>query len=155
MFFQQTPFAVDLVTATPESTRKYFSFFLKDWAYRKHCFDDVLDIFLRNFAKPGNAAGGFDYYKAAIPPRTNPKDGTAPPLPPPILLPTCVRWSQYDKLFDYAWTDTLPQFFPNLDLRQFDDVGHFPHRENPEQAAVYITEFFKRLTVGASDEPTG
>ncbi len=151
MFFQRTPFAVDLVTATPASIREYFSFFLRDWAYKKDCFDDVLGVFLENFAKPGNVAGGFDYYKAAMPPRTNPKDGIAPPAPPPILLPTCVRWSQYDKLFDYAWTDTLPQFFPNLDLRQFDDVGHFPHRENPDQAAAYITEFFTRVAAGASE----
>ena len=150
MFFQQSSFAVDLVTATPESIRQYFSFFLKDWAYKKDCFDDVLDIFLRNFAKPGNVAGGFDYYKASIPARTNPEDGIPSPAPPPILLPTCVRWSQYDKLFDFAWTDTLSHFFPNLDLRQFDGVGHFPHRENPDQAAAYIADFFTGLTTGVS-----
>ncbi len=145
MFFQQTAMASDVVTSDTENIARYFSYFLKEWAHKPECFDDVIEVFVENFRKPGNVEGGFNYYRAAMPPRTNPPDGKAAPLPPPVLLPTCVRWSQYDKLFDYAWTDTLPRFFPQLDLKQFESVGHFPHRENPRQAAHYISEFFRSL----------
>ena len=142
MFFNQLPLASNLAGATQDSVRQYITYFLRDWAHRKNAFDDVFEIFVENFAKPGNLEGGFAYYKAAIPPRTNPQHGGSPPPPPPVHIPTCVRWSEHDKLFPYAWTDTLADFFPNLDLGMFEGVGHFPHREDPAMAARYIRDFF-------------
>lgn len=142
MFFQENDFAPALVGATPDTVQRYFSFFLKDWAYRKGAFDDVLPAFIENFRKPGNIEGGFNYYRAAIPPRTNPPGGKAAPPPPPVSIPTAVRWPEHDKLFDPAWTDTLPKFFTKLDLKFFPGVGHFPHREDPDTAAREIGTFF-------------
>ena len=66
--------------------------------------------------------------------------GAPPPLP--ITLPTCVRWAEHDPMFPYAWTDTLHQVFTDLDLAMFPGVGHFPHREAPDQAAAMIAGFF-------------
>jgi len=142
MFFHENEFAPALVGATPDTVARYFSFFLKDWPYRKNAFDDVLPAFIENFRKPGNIEGGFDYYRAAIPPRTNPPGGKAAPPPPAIRLPTAVRWPEHDKLFDPAWTDTLPRYFERLDLKIFPGVGHFPHREDPDTAATEIASFF-------------
>ena len=149
MFFQENEFAAALVGATPDTVAKYFSYFLKDWTYRKHAFDDVLPAFIDNFRKPGNLEGGFNYYRAAIPPRTNPPGGKPAPPPPAVTIPTAVRWPEHDKLFDPAWTDTLPQYFTQLDLKIFPGVGHFPHREDPDAAAEEIAAFFTRPDVAA------
>ena len=70
--------------------------------------------------------------------------GESPKLPP-IALPTCVRWAERDPIFPYAWTDRLGETFSHLDLAAFPDVGHFPHREDPERAAAEIRKFFVEL----------
>jgi len=56
-----------------------------------------------------------------------------------------VRWAEHDPLFPYAWTDRLSEIFTKLDLAMFSDVGHFPHREDPERASEEIAAFFKRI----------
>lgn len=63
--FNQMEMAPALVGATRESCTRYFSHFLRHWAYRKDAFDDVLEQFIDNFLKPGNLDGGFAHYKAA------------------------------------------------------------------------------------------
>ena len=60
-------------------------------------------------------------------------------------MPACVRWAEHDPLFPYAWTDQLKETFVDLDLAPFPDVGHFPHREDADQAAREIDAFFSRL----------
>jgi len=60
-------------------------------------------------------------------------------------VPTCVRWAEHDPLFPYQWTDRLGETFTNLDLAMFPDVGHFPHREDPDRAAAEIAAFFTRI----------
>ncbi|WP_315838073.1 alpha/beta hydrolase [Bradyrhizobium prioriisuperbiae] len=142
--FHQMAMAPALVGATRDSCRTYFAHFLRHWAHRKDAFDDVLEIFTDNFLKPGNLAGGFAYYRAAHAGRMAMIKGEAPPLPP-IATPTCVRWAEHDPLFPYAWTDRLGETFSNLDLARFADVGHFPHREAPDQAAAEIDHFFMRI----------
>jgi pimeloyl-ACP methyl ester carboxylesterase len=142
--FHQMAMAPALVGASRDSCRTYFAHFLRHWAHRKDAFDDVLEIFTDNFLKPGNLAGGFAYYRAAHAGRMAIIKGEAPPLPP-ITTPTCVRWAEHDPLFPYAWTDRLGETFSNLDLGRFAGVGHFPHREAPDQAAAEIDHFFTRI----------
>jgi pimeloyl-ACP methyl ester carboxylesterase len=140
-FFHQSDLAPSLIGATPDTIRLYITHFLTHWAHRKHAFDDVLEAFFENFQVPGNLEGGFAHYRAVAAERKAAMAGHAA-LPAPIHVPTCVRWAEHDPLFDYAWTDRLPEFFTDLDLEPFPDVGHFPHRENPERAAKEIAGFF-------------
>ncbi len=142
--FHQMEMAPALVGAARESCRAYFAHFLRGWAHRKHAFDADLDAFTDNFLKPGNLEGGFAYYRAAHAGRIAMMKGEAPPLPP-IAVPTCVRWAEHDPLFPYAWTDRLGETFPDLDLAPFPDVGHFPHREDPDRSAAEIAGFFERI----------
>jgi len=144
MTFHETELAPALIGATPETVRLYITHFLKHWSYRKEAFDPVLDRFVENFQKPGNVAGSLAHYRASAPGRLAMLSGKAA-LPPPIILPTCVRWAEHDPMFDYAWTDRLHETFPDLDLDLFPGVGHFPHRENPDRAASEIARFFERL----------
>ena len=142
--FHQMEMAPALVGATRESCRLYIGHFLRNWSHRKAAFDDVLEAFTDNFMKQGNLAGGFAHYRAAHAARVKMMQGEAPKLPP-IALPTCIRWAEHDPLFPYAWTDRLGESFTNLDLKMFADVGHFPHREDPDRAAAEIAGFFQSI----------
>jgi pimeloyl-ACP methyl ester carboxylesterase len=142
--FHQMEMAPALVGASRESCRTYIGHFLRNWSHRKAAFDDVLDAFTDNFMKAGNLAGGFAHYRAAHAARLKMMQGQAPQLAP-ITAPTCVRWAEHDPLFPYPWTDRLSETFTNLDLQMFGDVGHFPHREDPDRAAMEISGFFDRI----------
>lgn len=144
--FNQMDFAPGLIGHSRETCRLYIGHILREWAHRKQVFDDALvDVFVDNFLKPGNLAGGFAHYRATHAGRILMMQGKAPPAPP-IALPTCVRWAAHDPLFPTAWTDKLGETFPNLDLAIFPDVGHFPHREDPDRAAAEIAAFFGRIS---------
>ena len=145
--FHQMEMAPHIVGASRESCRLYIGHFLKAWTHRKTALDDVLDAFTDNFMKPGNLAGGFAHYRGAHAGRIKMMKGEAPKLAP-IDVPTCVRWAEHDPMFPYAWTDRLGETFVNLDLAPFPDVGHFPHREDPDRAAAEIAAFFKRIGWG-------
>jgi pimeloyl-ACP methyl ester carboxylesterase len=142
--FHQMEMAPSLVGATRDTCRTYIGHFLRSWAHRKDAFNDVLEAFTDNFLKPGNLAGGFAHYRASHAGRVSMMKGEAPRLAP-IDVPTCIRWAEHDPLFPYAWTDRLGESFTNLDLAVFADVGHFPHREDPERDAGEIAAFFKRV----------
>jgi pimeloyl-ACP methyl ester carboxylesterase len=138
--FNQMDMAPALVGASRDTCRAYIGHFLKHWSYRKDAFDDVMEDWVDNFQQPGNLAGGFAHYRAVHAGRIAMMQGAPPP--PPIGVPTCVRWAEHDPIFPYAWTDTLPDVFTDLDLAMFKDVGHFPHREAPDEAAAMIAGFF-------------
>ena len=142
--FNQMEMAPTLVGASRETCRAYIAHFLRHWAYRKNAFDEVLSAFVESFLKPGNLAGGFAHYKASHSGRIAMLKGQAPMLPP-ITVPTCVRWPKHDPLCPYEWTDRLGETFLSLDLAPFRDVGHFPHRENPDCTAAEIAAYFGRL----------
>lgn len=142
--FQQMEMAPALVGATRETCKTYIGHFLRNWAHRKTAFDDVLEDFTDNFFKPGNLAGGFAHYRASHAGRIKMMQGEAPRLAP-ITVPTCIRWAEHDPLFPYAWTNRLGETFGDLDLAMLPDVGHFPHREDPDRAAAEIAEFFAKI----------
>jgi pimeloyl-ACP methyl ester carboxylesterase len=142
--FNQMEMAPALVGATRETCRAYIGHFLRHWSHRKAAHDDVLDLYVDNFLKPGNLEGGFAHYKASHAGRVAMMKGEAPALAP-IAIPACVRWAEHDPIFPYAWTDRLAETFTDLDLAPFPGVGHFPHREDSDGAAREIDAFFSRL----------
>jgi pimeloyl-ACP methyl ester carboxylesterase len=142
--FNQMEMAPQLVGAARASCQAYIGYFLRHWSHRKHAFDDVIEAFVTNFMKPGNLEGGFVHYRASHAGRIAMMKGEAP-RQPPIMTPACVRWAEHDPLFPYAWTDRLAETFSNLDLAIFPDVGHFPHREDPDHAASEIGRFFAKI----------
>ena len=145
--FHQMDFAPALLGSSREACVLYFGYIFRHWSHRKDAFDAVMDAFVDNFMKPGNLAGGFAYYRAAHAGRIAMMSGDAPALPP-ISIPTCVRWAELDPIFPSAWTDRLGETFINLDLEILPGVGHFPHRENPDLAAMEIARFFQCVGYG-------
>ncbi len=141
--FHQMPFAAAMVGATRDTCRTYIGHFLRHWSHRKHAFEPVLEAWVDNFMAPGNLSGGFAFYRAAHATRLKMMTGQLPPQPP-ITLPTCVRWAEHDAIFPFAFSDRLWETFTDLDFAMFKDVGHFPHREDPDGAAERIATFFGR-----------
>jgi pimeloyl-ACP methyl ester carboxylesterase len=142
--FHQMEFAPALVGASREACRLYIEYFLRHWSHRKDAFDDVLDAFVDNFLKPGNLAGGFAHYRGAHAGRIAMMKGEAPSLPK-ISVKTCIRWGERDPILLSEWTDRLGETFSDFDLALLPDVGHFPHREDPDRAAAEIAGFFRRI----------
>ena len=142
-FFNQSDLAPLLIGASPENIRLFFTYFLKRWAHRPEAFDDAaLEAFVANFQTPGNVDGGFQHYRAVGEQR---KKEMAEGTPPPIDLPTCVRWTDSDPALRLDFADRLPEFFTDLDFAPFPGAGHFPQREDPDRAAREIIGFFERL----------
>lgn len=142
--FNQMPMAPLLVGASRETCRAYIGHFLRHWAWRKDAFDDVLEVFVDNFLKPGNLEGGFAHYKGNHASRIAMIKGESPTLPP-IAIPTCVRWAEHDAVLPFEWADRLRETFSDLDFAVMPRVGHFPHREDPDRAAAEIGGFFERI----------
>ena len=142
-YFNQSALAVPLLRSSPDGIRLFVTHFLRLWAYHPNAFDQAtLDMFVANMEKPGNLEGGFTWYRSVAERRAREAKGE---LPPPINLPTCVRWTEHDTALDIAWADRLGEFFTDLDFRPFADAGHFPHHERPDDAAREIAAFFDRL----------
>lgn len=142
--FHQMPWAAGLVGASRATCAAYIGHFLTHWAGRKDAFDDVFETWIDNFMQPGNLQGGFNWYASVNTQRIAAMRGEAP-VQPPISLPACVRWGDSDPLFPLSWTDKLGDTFANLDFAPFPGVGHYPHREDPDQASALIARFFGGL----------
>jgi len=142
--FHQQPWAASLVGASRETCRIYFSHFLRHWSARKDAFDDAIETWVDNFMQPGNLQGGFNWYISANAARLAMIRGDAP-KPPPIGLPTCIRWGERDPVLPAAWGDRLGEFFTDLDFKPMAGVGHFPHWEDADRAAREIGGFFERI----------
>ena len=143
-WFNQSDIAEALVGATPEATRIFITHFLKRWAHQPNAFDDeALDAFVANFREPGNIEGGFRYYRSATEQRI--REAAQGIAPSAIALPTCVRWGDSDPALPLEFADRLGEFFTDLDFAPVAGVGHFAHRETPDEAAGEVARFFRHL----------
>jgi pimeloyl-ACP methyl ester carboxylesterase len=141
--FQQKPWAAALVGSSREACQVYFGNLLRHWAAgNPGAFEGgVLDAWVDNFLKPGNLQGGFDWYVSRNAARLASMRGGEQP-PPPITVPTRVRWGALDPVLKVEWTDKLGDYFADLDVAALEGIGHFPHREDPDRAAAEIAAFF-------------
>ncbi len=141
--FQQKPWAAALVGSSREACRIYFGNMLRHWAAgNPAAFDGaVLEAWVDNFLKPGNLQGGFDWYVSRNASRLAAMRGEET-QPPPISIPTRVRWGALDPVLKVAWADRLGDYFTDLDATPLAGLGHFPHREDPDRAAAEIGEWF-------------
>ena len=142
--FNQLPVAMAMMEGNEAATRAYFGHIIRHWCHRKGAFDGVMDAFVANFMRPGNLAGGFGWYRAAAQGRLAVMRGEAVLLPR-IEVPACVRWGEHDPVLPFRFSTSLDQVFARLDLGMFPGVGHFPHMEDPDRAAVEIARFFDEL----------
>ena len=143
-YFHQQPWAAEMVGASRETCRLYFSHFLSHWSARKDAFDNDIEAWVDNFLKPGNMQGGFNWYISNNASRLAMLRGDAP-APTPITVPTCCRWGEAGSVLPSAWGDRMGEFFTNVDFKPLPGVGHFPHWEDPDLASAEIAKFFGKL----------
>jgi len=140
-YFQQVPWAAELVGASRETCRTYISHFLNHWSDDNPAvFQDMIEIYTDNFMKNDNIQGGFDWYVSSAKNRQLWIE-EALPQPPIIEAPTYFMWGKRDPLIRPEWSDKLGDYFSDFTIR-FADAGHFVHAEIPDQASAEIRTFF-------------
>ncbi len=143
-YFQQLPWAADLVGSSRHACRLYFRHFLDHWSGDNPAvFADPLEAYVDNFMKPGNIQGGFDWYLSSAATRRLWLEGKLPPQPP-ISVPTRFLWGRRDPLIPPDWSDRLGDYWTDHSLA-FVDAGHYVHAELPDVAANEIRIFFDGL----------
>jgi pimeloyl-ACP methyl ester carboxylesterase len=141
--FHQKPWAAELIGSSREACRIYLRNMIRHWAAgNPGAFEgEVLEAWVDNFMKPGNLQGGFDWYISANAARLATMRGEVPSLPP-VTVPAKVRWGALDPVLKVEWMDRLGEYFTDLDAAPMEGVGHFPHREDPDRAALEIATWF-------------
>ena len=143
--FHQLPWAEDLVGSSRKATELYVRHFLSHWSHDKHLLsDEEISEYVEAYSQPGALRGGFNCYRAAF--RTI---GQGQQGDPKINCPTLVLWGDSDAVLPFAWSDKLPDFFPNLTFRKVEQAGHFLMREKPDLVNDAIKEF---ILEGAPNE---
>lgn len=137
--FHQMPWAEEIVGATRKTIEIYVRHFLSAWSANKDLWTDAeVAEYIEAFAQPGAIRGGFNCYRAAL-------SGGAFSGPGDLKVqtPTRVLWGDSDAILPYAWSDKIPEFFPNSTLRKIEGAGHFMMREKPDVVNAEVIAFMK------------
>lgn len=148
-YFQQLPWAAELVGSSREACRLYMSHFLNHWSGDNPAvFKDMIEIYTDMFMRNDNIQGGFDWYVSSGPDRRRWLEGTLP-KPAMITVPTRFVWGNRDPLIKPEWCDKLGEYFTDYTI-DFADSGHFVHYEVPDVCAKEIKAFFNKLAAQAA-----
>ena len=143
-YFNQLPWAASLVGSSREACRLYIKHFLDHWSGDDPAvFQDVLEVWVDNFMKPGNVQGGFDWYLSSAPNRRLWLEERLPPQPK-ITAPIRLLWGKRDPLIKPEWADRLAEYFADFTI-DFVDAGHFVHFQLPDLVAREVRAFFDRV----------
>ena len=139
--FHQLDLSVQLIDGNPGAVRSYLHHFWTHWSGPSYApAESDLDHLVEVYAQPGAFQASINWYRAGSGTvATAAREQT--PLPEDRLTtPLTVLWPEHDPLFPRAWSDRLPDFFTDLDLRPIDGSGHFMPVESPAQFAAPILE---------------
>lgn len=143
-YFQQLPWAAELIGSSRDACRLYFQHFLNHWSGDNPAvFAEWLEIYVDNFMKAGNIQGGFDWYLSSAPNRRLWLEGKLP-TKPRIEVPSRFLWGRRDPLIPPEWSDRLGEYWAHPSV-SFVDTGHFVHAEAPDIVAEEARMFFGRL----------
>ena len=141
-YFNQLPWAAELVGSSRESCRTYFKHFLDHWSGDDPTvFAQDLEIWVDNFMKPGNIQGGFNWYLSSAATRLLSIEEKLP-LKPKIEVPSRFLWGKHDPIVKPEWSDRLQEYFASFTI-DFVDAGHFVHYQRPDIAVPEILHFFE------------
>lgn len=143
-YFQQLPWAAQVVGATRASVLTYFRHFWDHWSGDNPAvFADMVEVLTDNFMRNDNVQGGFDWYLSSGPTRVLWLQEKLP-KPPLITVPARLLWGRRDPLVPIEWADRLGEYFTNYTI-DFVDAGHYVHYEVPALAAAEVRRFFGSL----------
>jgi len=58
-------------------------------------------------------------------------------------MPTLLFWGQNDKTVPFAHYKHIRAAIPQVEFHAFDQCGHIPHYEKPEEANPLLLEFLE------------
>jgi pimeloyl-ACP methyl ester carboxylesterase len=137
-YFHLLPWAEDLVGTTLGTIEMYLRHFFSAWAARSDVWtDDDIKAYVDAYSQPGALRGGFNVYRAFFGGGVQTSGDLA------IHMPTLILWGDSDSIMPFAWSDRIPEFFPNSTLKRIEGVGHFMMREDPDRINKEIVDFMK------------
>jgi pimeloyl-ACP methyl ester carboxylesterase len=134
--FHQQPWAEDLVGSSRKATEIYIRHFLSAWSANKDLWtEEEIAEYVEAYSQPGALRGGFNCYRAAL------RGGLQGGGDLTIKTPTLVLWGDGDSIIPFAWSDKIPEFFPNSTVKKVEGAGHFMMREAPDRVNQEIIDF--------------
>jgi pimeloyl-ACP methyl ester carboxylesterase len=139
--FHQLDLSIQLIDGNPAAVRAYLRHFWTHWSGPAYAPAEAdLDHLVEVYGPSGAFLASINWYRAG--------SGTVAtsareqmPLPEDRLTtPLIVLWPEHDPLFPRAWSDHLPDFFTDVDLRPVSGSGHFLPVEAPAAFAAPILE---------------
>ncbi|MDP9848526.1 alpha/beta fold hydrolase [Streptosporangium lutulentum] len=131
--FHQLTLVEQLIDGRPEAVRDYLLYFWSHWSGPD--FEPGIDHLVRGYAEPGAFSASISWYRAGAGTVAASAAERQPDPEHRIATPTVVVWPEHDPLFPREWSDRLPAFFRDVELRPVDGVGHFTPLECPEAFA--------------------
>ena len=133
--FHTLDMAAELVGSSREACRLYIGHFLSHWSADPDTFDDdMLDVYVDTFMKPGNLRGGFNFYRAE--PAWDEVDQTITDQRMLFLQTLC------DPCAPARWSDLVTRWYTNFDIEYVDAAGHFLMVERPLFLHRRLASFF-------------
>ena len=139
--FHNLPGADALIGHNRETVRIYLSHFYDHWVGRKESVRPVeFEAIVDTYAAPGAVRGGLTWYRSGAGTGLAPRTAEPAPETLRVMQPTRILWGDSDPIFPLAWTDRLPEFFPDMTLRILPGVGHFVPFEAPDDVVDAIEQ---------------
>lgn len=139
--FHQLPLAEALIDGRPEAVRAYLAHFWDHWSAPGWSPSaDRLDRLVQLYARPGAFRASIAWYRAGAGAVAQASTERPPEPGRRIAVRTSVIWGEHDPLFPPGWSDRLPRFFAEAELRVVPGTGHF----TPIEAAAAMAEAVER-----------
>jgi pimeloyl-ACP methyl ester carboxylesterase len=144
--FHHLPLSAQLLDGAPDAVRIYLEHFWTHWSGPDFGPDPAeLDRLAGLYGRPGAFVASINWYRAGAGTVAMALQEKPPAAADRIAAPTTVLWPEHDPLFPRDWSDRVPDWFADAEVRPLDGVGHFTPLEAPEAFAAAVLE-----RVGAS-----
>ena len=144
-YFNQLPWAAELIGHDRQTCRIFLRHFLRHWAGSPEAFsENDLAEWVDNFQQPGVLQGGFDWY-AGMDAARRELIRHGPPVLPKIKAPARFLWGAKDPIIRIEWADRLEDYFADVRFSPVPDAGHFVPWERPDLANREMIGFFSSV----------
>ncbi|KOO40381.1 alpha/beta hydrolase [Priestia koreensis] len=98
--------------------------------------------YVEAWTQPNAMKSMLHYYRALSLHPFDENSQIAPNLPHTMFnKPTLILWGDADPSFETSNLDDIEEYVSDVTIHHFDDVGHAPQHEKPEEVNRYIREF--------------
>ena len=139
--FHHLPLSAQLLDGAPDAVRIYLEHFWSHWSGPDFVPDPAeLDRLAGLYGRPGAFVASINWYRAGAGTVAMALQEKPPAAADRIAAPTTVLWPEHDPLFPRDWSDRVPDWFADAEVRPLDGVGHFTPLEAPAAFAAAVLE---------------